>query len=477
MSLWPGHCKPMEDELLSSWLLRLARANGLKLHTMCRILFPNRIFRDVEMDSALTRNDLMPLSTATNVDLDRAWHTTLGAYSGLLFPDVLPKGNRAWILPTAFRGGMRSRPGMQFCPWCLDTDAFYFKRSWRLGFITICSVHNCYLLDDCAKCGAPFYGHRELVGQRRRRKPGSPLSLLCLCGYDFRKSKTRSALPRAVVFQEVLERGLSVGSVPIAGLEGYYSHLVFRGMYILGTLLIREESGVNGQIADIHRLRPLKIDWVSSHRSVGNLRINDRAVLMEHLDALLSDWPNGLLNISQRLGLTITEILGNGQLSETPYWLWKPFSDHLKSSPSGDHPNYSGTNARELGHYVPSRIALLWGISTEQILKICSVQKQYVGSDRSTLTRLFHVWKNLMVAFDDFAAAQEWLRCPQDSLEGNNAIDFLYSSPVYWLEPIVERCIPGLPGSDKGANLGSADSLPKTAFWRRRDRGALKHKA
>ena len=31
--LWPAHVKPQQDELLSSWLVRLAMAHGVKLHT------------------------------------------------------------------------------------------------------------------------------------------------------------------------------------------------------------------------------------------------------------------------------------------------------------------------------------------------------------------------------------------------------------------------------------------------------------
>ena len=42
------------------------------------------------------------------------------------------------------------------CPWCLQGDAEpYFRRQWRLTFVTLCPQHRCQLLDRCAACAAP----------------------------------------------------------------------------------------------------------------------------------------------------------------------------------------------------------------------------------------------------------------------------------------------------------------------------------
>ena len=39
--LWPIHYKPLPDELLSSWLVRLAHGHGLKVQTFCNLIFGN----------------------------------------------------------------------------------------------------------------------------------------------------------------------------------------------------------------------------------------------------------------------------------------------------------------------------------------------------------------------------------------------------------------------------------------------------
>jgi len=41
-ALWPIRYKPLPDELLSSWLVRLAHGHGLKVQTFCNLIFGNR---------------------------------------------------------------------------------------------------------------------------------------------------------------------------------------------------------------------------------------------------------------------------------------------------------------------------------------------------------------------------------------------------------------------------------------------------
>ncbi len=38
-SLLPVHLKPLPDELLSSWLVRIAHGHGMKLQTFCAVIF------------------------------------------------------------------------------------------------------------------------------------------------------------------------------------------------------------------------------------------------------------------------------------------------------------------------------------------------------------------------------------------------------------------------------------------------------
>src|SRR5438552_475194 len=65
-------------------------------------------------------------------------------------------GVSPWLLSIGLRGGRRHRPWLQYCPYCLHDDPDpYFRRRWRLTFVTVCPPHRCRLLDRCAACGAP----------------------------------------------------------------------------------------------------------------------------------------------------------------------------------------------------------------------------------------------------------------------------------------------------------------------------------
>jgi len=54
---------------------------------------------------------------------------------------------------------------MQYCPQCLLEDGDpYFRKEWRVAFITTCTRHQCMLRDRCMECGAGVAFHRGDMG-------------------------------------------------------------------------------------------------------------------------------------------------------------------------------------------------------------------------------------------------------------------------------------------------------------------------
>ena len=85
-NVWPIHLKPLEDELLSSWIIRLAHANGLKVMTLCTMLFGYR--RPVwnrDIDRLAPEAVLNKISQITGTPLDRVCATTLKDFEGRVF--------------------------------------------------------------------------------------------------------------------------------------------------------------------------------------------------------------------------------------------------------------------------------------------------------------------------------------------------------------------------------------------------------
>lgn len=73
--LWPVHIKPKDDELLSSWLVRLAMSHGLKLHTFCSIALPLKQIWTRDIDKAPNTGLIGELSTILNEAAERAIRT------------------------------------------------------------------------------------------------------------------------------------------------------------------------------------------------------------------------------------------------------------------------------------------------------------------------------------------------------------------------------------------------------------------
>jgi hypothetical protein len=183
--LWPAHPKPLEDELLSSWWVRLARANHERLHSFTRIILPGHAVWNRDLDKSASDETLRLLSRKTGTTYARVQATTLQGLTGCLFPRFNAHGNTKWILPIGVYHRTRRRYGLQFCPQCLRTDAVpYFRRLWRLAFVTMCPVHWTPLLDRCPACGAAVAFHRREFGAARSSIANHPITLCQQCDFD-----------------------------------------------------------------------------------------------------------------------------------------------------------------------------------------------------------------------------------------------------------------------------------------------------
>ena len=110
--LWPYHAKPRPDELLSSWLVRLAAGNGLKLHTFSAMAWPGVSLWNRDLDSLAPACVLDVLAARTATAVSTVQETTLRALTGRLFEEHNPNGMTAWVLPIGVYHRTRHRFGM-----------------------------------------------------------------------------------------------------------------------------------------------------------------------------------------------------------------------------------------------------------------------------------------------------------------------------------------------------------------------------
>ena len=152
----PLHPAPQDDELLSSWLVRLAYLHRFKVHSFCALFFGRHRevwTRDIDRycPDWLVR-ELNILTGCSSEQILRASLVNLGDFLGV---DFSVQGRVRQLLPLGIYHRTRQRYGMQFCPQCLAEDTQpYFRRTWRLALQTICLKHELVLRDRSAAAKA-----------------------------------------------------------------------------------------------------------------------------------------------------------------------------------------------------------------------------------------------------------------------------------------------------------------------------------
>ncbi|MBS4018244.1 MAG: TniQ family protein [Dechloromonas sp.] len=190
--VWPAHPKPLPDELLSSWIVRVGEANAIKLQTLSWMLFGNGLSpwnRDIDRNAPQWLIDA--LCEHTGSSYWEVFRMTLVTYGGRLYPHRQAVGQLRWILPIRSYGMRHRAFGQQFCPECLASDAIpYFRKQWRVACFTYCPEHHVDLWDACPGCGLPIVGFRGDFG--RELKNARPMHVCYSCGYDFREAPRKS---------------------------------------------------------------------------------------------------------------------------------------------------------------------------------------------------------------------------------------------------------------------------------------------
>lgn len=170
---------PYHDELLSSWLFRISRANYTRISVIVNKLFKIKKFykRDFDLYD-FSKIDLNTFYKTTN--LSNIEKLQLRKYIGFLEENINTKNKKRWFVPistTSFKDIFYST---RFCPKCLEENN-YLKQEWRLMIVNICEKHLCFLQNHCPNCKKGLKYPNLHYEQK--------LSECYNCGFDLKKSK------------------------------------------------------------------------------------------------------------------------------------------------------------------------------------------------------------------------------------------------------------------------------------------------
>lgn len=295
-ALLPCRPKPLHDELLSSWLIRVAHGNGMKLQSFCHMMWPGRAIWNRDCDRCADAELVTSLAEITGTPLRRAQQTLLSAFSGSLFRALVRTGNTPWMMPLGVHHRIRHRHGLQYCPQCLANGEPYFRRSWRLSLYTVCPEHRRTLLDGCPHCSQPVHPHRAEMGDCRRQQP-LPRTICSYCRCDLCDVEPRGAVPRRLLQFQRLHARIMEHTLPGDYDPVDYFNVLAQILQVLASPreLVRHFRSIVAEGAGV------PLTTAPPDRSGIGLYFDvmgpERMRLLESASWLLEDWPDRFVNI------------------------------------------------------------------------------------------------------------------------------------------------------------------------------------
>src|SRR6266487_4262724 len=142
----PLHPQPEKLESLTSYLTRLAEANGIQTSSA----FAHICFPEYNIEAIHSLNDF-PLYSLMN--LQAAACCSEAVVQATTFYHLGRKFGRVYDSSACYHFLRNSiAPFFRYCPLCIK-ERGYYSLLWRFLFVKGCSDHACNLLDTCGHCG------------------------------------------------------------------------------------------------------------------------------------------------------------------------------------------------------------------------------------------------------------------------------------------------------------------------------------
>jgi hypothetical protein len=236
--LLPVRPRLYKDELLSSWLVRLATANGVSPSCFATVVLGVAELRWLgTIDTWEIPNFLERLEALTGVvtkslrkhafyHFDRFWS----------IPGIAPINGFPTFTRMEFEGIRREPKGLRLsgayraCIQCWQEDEVpYVRSTWRHQFTTTCVKHKVILVDTCANCCKPLNASfsRSLALTKYFH---NELSVCRHCGGDFRNQD--QPLPR-YCFPDGYPMSRNITLEPYLEIEEIFQRSYGRGWFSL----------------------------------------------------------------------------------------------------------------------------------------------------------------------------------------------------------------------------------------------------
>ena len=285
--IWKLAPVPLDDELLSSFMVRVAHSHGTGAYRFFSYHMSKTPIWNRDIDLNVSNSTLEQIAVMSGLSFDRVSDMTLRSYALRSLPRQGFLGNETgcaiapWVNAIGIYHTTRRRFGLQYCPECLTVERSY-KKHWRLSLMAVCSLHQCALVDSCPSCNMPVVPHRNHVSH-----------LNC---HVCQRSLTKSVSPKLDIV--LMAKLLSLQNLYINARDHAFAidaevAEVFTGVHKLLSIFrtLRRHCCDGNVLANVGK-GPIEL-----------LRQYDRMKVMIFIQELLCNWPNSFREIASETGL------------------------------------------------------------------------------------------------------------------------------------------------------------------------------
>lgn len=278
--MWVSPIPLMEDELLSSWLVRSALMMGCDPLLLTNTIWPSWRAWTLDLDRTLSSERLVQLQKYTGLNCEVVDGALLRPIAERIWTSgIPPTAVWPWILSTGSRNRKR-RTGPQFCPVCFaSAKRPYLSRAMRLAWHTCCEIHGLRLLDECQICHSPLEPHRLKIEDDR-------ITTCASCHSELSKQTSSPLSASALKFQNEADCTLLNGAGQFLGCQVSAPEW-FQLVDYFVSLMRRSSHAHFERLSAILKQLGVRNSWhVGNTLGIEQLSTNDRILLLENVWAI-----------------------------------------------------------------------------------------------------------------------------------------------------------------------------------------------
>lgn len=311
-NIFPYYTKPFEDELFTSWVLRLSMEHGVKPITFLRNFYGDTIsIWNRDLDVFNDEIALHHLSANTPLSEVEILNLFLKSYEGIVFQNINEGFTNGQILKLGIKHRHRFLNGLLFCPKCLSKQVYY-KKQWRLSISIVCIECQEYLYDECQVCKSGIMFHRLIIDDNRTHLKNTNLALCFNCKSDLslQISQIKPSL-KELEYQRYINSTIELGF----NNQSHYSFTYFYVLIKLSYLMYSQRKNNRFRSAVMSYYKLSNIEQKGKNEIL--LDIKDRRFILPLINSIINN-PK-VLNEIFELG-NIKESYINPEI-EYPYWI------------------------------------------------------------------------------------------------------------------------------------------------------------